>query len=90
VRLALTALALLAAAAPLASQAAGKFPPDSLINVQVFARTTPVAEVTAAMRGFALGSACAVSSATWAKKECRWSDSTSPAMRSARSSSHAR
>ena len=54
-RLALTALALLAAAAPLASQATGKFPPDSLLNVKVFPRNTPVAEVTAAMRGFAIG-----------------------------------
>lgn len=54
-RLVLAALALLATAAPLASQATGKFPPDSLINVQVFPRTTPIAEVTAAMRSFALG-----------------------------------
>jgi hypothetical protein len=55
VRLVLGALAILAAPAALASQAAGRFPPDSLINVQVFPRTTPVAEVTAAMRGFAMG-----------------------------------
>jgi hypothetical protein len=55
VRLVLTAVGLIAAAAPLASQATGKFPPDSLINVQVFSRNTPVADVTAAMRGFALG-----------------------------------
>jgi hypothetical protein len=46
---------MLAAPASLASQAAGRFPPDSLINVQVFPRTTPVAEVTAAMRTFAMG-----------------------------------
>ncbi len=55
VRLVLSAFALFAATAPLSAQATGKFPPDSLINVQVFSRTTPVAEVTAAMRSFAVG-----------------------------------
>jgi hypothetical protein len=49
------AFASLAASTALAAQVAGRFPPDSLINVQVFPRTTPVAEVTAAMRGFAMG-----------------------------------
>src|SRR5688572_4464394 len=55
VRLVLSAFALFAATAPLSAQATGKFPPDSLINVQIFSRTTPVAEVTAAMRSFAVG-----------------------------------
>src|SRR5688572_21320183 len=55
VRLVFPALALLLAPAALLPQAAGKFPPDSLINVQVFPRTTPVREVTAAMRTFAMG-----------------------------------
>jgi len=55
VRLVFPALALLLAPAALLPQAAGKFPPDSLINVQVFPRTTPVPEVTAAMRTFAMG-----------------------------------
>jgi hypothetical protein len=50
VRLTLIALALLLAPAALPSQAPGRFPPDSLINVQVFPRTAPVADVVAAMR----------------------------------------
>lgn len=54
-RLTLAALAVLIAPATLQSQAAGKFPPDSLINVKVFPRTTPVPEVMAAMRTFAMG-----------------------------------
>src|SRR5688500_174075 len=54
-RLVFPALALLLAPAALLSQAAGKFPPDSLINVQVFPRTTPVPDVMAAMRTFAMG-----------------------------------
>lgn len=54
-RLTLAALALLIAPATLESQVAGKFPPDSLINVKVFPRTTPVPEVIAAMRTFAMG-----------------------------------
>ncbi len=54
-RLVLAVLAMFAVPAALASQVAGRFPPDSLINVQVFPRTTPVAEVTAAMRSFAMG-----------------------------------
>lgn len=54
-RFALAALAMVAVPASLASQVAGRFPPDSLINVQVFPRTTPVAEVTAAMRTFSMG-----------------------------------
>jgi hypothetical protein len=55
VRLVLAALAVIIAPPALLSQAAGRFPPDSLINVQVFPRTTPVPEVMAAMRSFAMG-----------------------------------
>jgi hypothetical protein len=42
-------------ATPLAAQAPGRFPPDSLINVQVLPRTTPVMEVIGTMRNFAFG-----------------------------------
>lgn len=40
---------------------AGKFPPDSLINVKVFPKNTPVPQLLTAMRGFAegLGEHCA-------------------------------
>ena len=47
--------------APVASaQAPGKWPPDSLINVQVFPRTMPVMQVIGTMRNFsgALGVRC--------------------------------
>jgi hypothetical protein len=54
-RLLVIAFASVAVPAGLPAQAAGRFPPDSLINVQVFPRTTPVAEVTAVMRSFAMG-----------------------------------
>jgi Photosynthetic reaction centre cytochrome C subunit len=37
------------------AQAPGRFPPDSLVNVQVFPRTTPVIEVVGAMRNVAIG-----------------------------------
>lgn len=37
------------------AQAAGRFPPDSLVNVHVFPRTTPVIEVVGAMRNVAFG-----------------------------------
>jgi hypothetical protein len=37
------------------AQVAGRFPPDSLVNVQVIPRTTPVIEVVGAMRNFAFG-----------------------------------
>lgn len=36
------------------AQPAGKFPPDSLINVQVLPRDTPVPQVVAAMRGISM------------------------------------
>lgn len=59
-RLHLVALAILLAPSALSSQAPGRWPPDSLVNVQVFARTTPVMEVIGAMRNatFALGVRC--------------------------------
>lgn len=38
-----------------AAQPAGKFPPDSLVNVHVFPRDTPVPEVIGAMRTFSMG-----------------------------------
>ena len=37
------------------AQVAGRFPPDSLVNVHVFPRTTPVIEVVGAMRNVAFG-----------------------------------
>lgn len=45
---------LLALVAPLAvgAQPAGKFPPDSLINVQVIPKSTPVTQVIGQMRNF--------------------------------------
>ena len=53
-------LAVLAAPAALASQAPGKFPPDSLINVKVIPKNTPVMQVVGMMRNFAgaLGVRC--------------------------------
>jgi hypothetical protein len=39
----------------LSAQTPGKFPPDSLVNVQVFPKETPVNQVIAAMRNFAGG-----------------------------------
>lgn len=52
----LVAAALCCAAAPAAAQ----FPPDSVVNLQVFPKDMPVREVVAAMRGFtsALGVRC--------------------------------
>jgi len=37
------------------AQPPGKWPPDSLVNTQVFPKGTPVAQVVGTMRGFALG-----------------------------------
>jgi hypothetical protein len=56
----LAGFALLVLPAVLSAQAAGKFPPDSLINVKVFPKSTPVNQVTGAMRAFAgdLGVRC--------------------------------
>jgi Photosynthetic reaction centre cytochrome C subunit len=55
----LTAAFVLAAAAPLAAQA-GRFPPDSLINVKVIPKNTPPIQVVGMMRNFAgaLGVRC--------------------------------
>jgi hypothetical protein len=51
---------LLVVAGPLAAQAPGKWPPDSLINTKVFPHTTPVNQVIGMMRNFtsALGVRC--------------------------------
>ena len=59
-RIRLALLALLVAPAVLGAQAPPRFPPDSLINVHVFPKTTPVTQVLAAMREFsgALGVRC--------------------------------
>jgi hypothetical protein len=46
---------LVGAALPVAAQAPGQWPPDSLINVHVFPRETPVSQVVGAMRSFSLG-----------------------------------
>ena len=54
-RLFLVGLAVLVFPFSLSSQAPGRWPPDSLINVQVFPRTTPVTEVVGAMRNIAFG-----------------------------------
>jgi hypothetical protein len=45
---------------PLAAQTTAKFPPDSLVNVKVFPKSTPVPQVLGAMRNFAgdLGVRC--------------------------------
>ena len=56
----LAAFALLAAGNCLAAQPAGKWPPDSLINVQVIPKATPVIQVVGQMRNIAgaLGVRC--------------------------------
>ena len=53
-------LAVAPVARPVAAQAPGKFPPDSLVNTKVFPHNTPVTEVLGAMRSFttALGVRC--------------------------------
>jgi hypothetical protein len=55
VRLFVVAFAILVAPAVMVAQAPGRFPPDSLINVQVFPRTTPVIDVVGAMRNMSAG-----------------------------------
>lgn len=45
----------LAATSTAAAQSAGHFPPDSLVNTQVFPHNTPVREVLGRMRGFTMG-----------------------------------
>jgi hypothetical protein len=59
-RMVLAGLALLLAPGGLAARQAGRFPPDSLRNVQVIARSTPVTQVIGMMRNFAgdLGVRC--------------------------------
>ena len=59
-RLLRAALALVTVSAAAAAQAPGKFPPDSLVNTKVFAHSTPVPQVLAAMRNIAgdLGVRC--------------------------------
>ena len=47
-------VALLVASAPLAAQA-GKFPPDSLVNVKVIPKGTSLIQVVGQMRNFAIG-----------------------------------
>lgn len=54
-RIVLVLLALLIQPRALPGQASGKWPPDSLVNTQVFPKTTPVTEVVGAMRNFAGG-----------------------------------
>lgn len=53
-------IAALVVASPLAAQAPGKFPPDSLVNVKVIPKSTPVIQVIGMMRNFAgaLGVRC--------------------------------
>src|SRR2546423_13445403 len=59
-RLVLVLIPALAAPAVLVSQAPGHFPPDSLINVKVIPKNTPVVQVIGMMRNFAgaLGVRC--------------------------------
>lgn len=54
-RLFLVGLAVLVFPSRLSAQAPNRWPPDSLVNVQVFPRTTPVTEVVGAMRNIAFG-----------------------------------
>ncbi|MFI5234549.1 MAG: c-type cytochrome [Gemmatimonadales bacterium] len=51
----LCGLALIALGGPLAAQAPGHFPPDSLVNTKIFPHNTPVMQVVGAMRNFAGG-----------------------------------
>ena len=52
---ALLGVATASTASTLHAQAPGKWPPDSLINVQVFAKNTPVVQVWGNMRNIAFG-----------------------------------
>ncbi|MSR06559.1 MAG: c-type cytochrome [Gemmatimonadetes bacterium] len=54
-RLSLVCFSLALFAAPLPAQAPGKFPPDSLINVKVIPKGTPVVQVVGMMRNFTGG-----------------------------------
>lgn len=53
--IAVAALALPLIASMVDAQAPGKWPPDSLVNVQVIAKTTPVVQVWGTMRNIAFG-----------------------------------
>jgi hypothetical protein len=59
-RFSLSVLVIGIAASTASAQVQGKFPPDSLINTQVIARSTPVMDVIGTMRNFtgALGVRC--------------------------------
>lgn len=48
-------LGLIALSGGLAAQAPGRFPPDSLVNVKVIPKTTPVIEVVGSMRNITIG-----------------------------------
>ncbi len=54
-RSALVALALLAAVGRTNAQPPGKWPPDSLVNVRIIPKTTPVVQVSGQMRNIAFG-----------------------------------
>jgi hypothetical protein len=54
-RAALYGVVLTLLAAPLAAQAPGKWPPDSLINTKVIPHNTPVMQVVGTMRNFTSG-----------------------------------
>src|SRR5262245_66523116 len=53
-------LALMLCASGISAQAPGRFPPDSLVNVKVIPKNTPVIQVVGMMRNFtfALGVRC--------------------------------
>ncbi len=51
----LAGLGLFALSGALAAQVPGKFPPDSLVNVKVIPRTTPVMELVGTMRNITTG-----------------------------------
>jgi hypothetical protein len=59
-RLFLVSLCSLVLSLPAAAQAPGRFPPESLVNVKVMPRSTPVSQVVGMMRNitFALGVRC--------------------------------
>jgi hypothetical protein len=54
-RFTLAALGLLATAGQAVAQAPGKWPPDSLVNVRIIPKTTPVVQVSGQMRNIAFG-----------------------------------
>lgn len=54
-RVAMACGLLLISFTPLGAQAPGKWPPDSLLNLKVFPKSTPVMDLVGTMRNFALG-----------------------------------